>query len=42
MDNEIGRFVYNGKVIRDAIHGDIFVPEKFLAVVDTPEFHQES
>lgn len=30
----------NGAVIRDVVHGDIFLPERYLAVVDTPEFQR--
>lgn len=29
-----------GKYIRDVVHGDIFLPERFLAVIDTPEFQR--
>lgn len=29
-----------GKTIRDPIHGDIFFPNKFLAIIDTPEFQR--
>jgi len=29
-----------GKKIRDAVHGDIFIPNKFLTVIDTPEFQR--
>lgn len=29
-----------GKVIRDSVHGDIFVEKEFLDLVDTPEFQR--
>ena len=29
-----------GKIIRDAVHGDIFVPERFLEVVDSKAFQR--
>lgn len=29
-----------GKIIRDAIHSDIFIENKFLQVIDTPEFQR--
>jgi len=29
-----------GKTIRDPVHGDIFFPNKFLNVIDTPEFQR--
>ena len=29
-----------GKIIRDAVHGDIFIEDKFLQVIDTPEFQR--
>lgn len=29
-----------GKIIRDPIHGDIFFPNKFLNIIDTPEFQR--
>ena len=29
-----------GKTIRDPIHGDIFFPNKFLNIIDTPEFQR--
>lgn len=29
-----------GKFIRDVVHGDIFLPDRFLAVVETPEFQR--
>jgi len=29
-----------GKTIRDPVHGDIFLPDKFLSIVDTPEFQR--
>ena len=32
--------VLKGKVIRDPIHGDIFFPDKYLAIIDTPEFQR--
>lgn len=34
------RLYGNGKIIRDAVHGDIFIPKKFLDVIDTPEFQR--
>ena len=30
----------NGSIIRDVVHGDIFLPNDYLAVVDTPEFQR--
>lgn len=30
----------NGKIIRDPVHGDIFVPEKFLKLIDTKAFQR--
>lgn len=32
--------VSKGKIIRDAVHGDIFVEDKFLKIIDTPEFQR--
>lgn len=32
--------VPKGKIIRDAVHGDIFVEDKFLRIIDTPEFQR--
>lgn len=32
--------ILNGKTIRDPVHGDIFFSEKFLAIIDTPEFQR--
>ena len=29
-----------GKIVRDVVHGDIFIDEKYLAVVDTKEFQR--
>lgn len=29
-----------GKIIRDVIHGDIFIDEKYVAVIDTKEFQR--
>lgn len=29
-----------GKTIRDSVHGDIFLPDNFLAIIDTPEFQR--
>ena len=29
-----------GKIVRDVIHGDIFIPDKYLQVIDTPEFQR--
>lgn len=29
-----------GKIIRDAVHGDIFVSNKFLEIIDCPEFQR--
>lgn len=42
MYNNISKIASSprGKIIRDAIHGDIFVPDKFLAIIDTPEFQR--
>ena len=30
----------DGKILRDAVHGDILIPNKYLAVIDTPEFQR--
>jgi HD superfamily phosphohydrolase/uncharacterized protein YjbK len=30
----------NGKIIRDPVHGDIFIPQKFIKIIDTPEFQR--
>lgn len=30
----------SGKMIRDSVHGNIFVPQKFMAVVDCPAFQR--
>jgi hypothetical protein len=38
MSNNIT--VFKGKNIRDSIHGDIFFPEPFLKIIDTPEFQR--
>jgi HD superfamily phosphohydrolase len=38
MNNNIAK--PKGKIIRDAVHGDIFIPDKFLKIVDTPEFQR--
>lgn len=32
--------VNSGAYVRDVVHGDIFLPNRFLAVVDTPEFQR--
>lgn len=32
--------VTEGKTIRDTVHGDIFLPNKFLKIIDTPEFQR--
>lgn len=32
--------VSKGKTIRDSVHGDIYFPERFLAIIDTPEFQR--
>lgn len=32
--------INKGKKIRDSIHGDIFLPTKFLALIDTKEFQR--
>ena len=44
MDNRMiinkDMFYGDGKVIRDAVHGDIFIPNRFLAIIDTPEFQR--
>jgi len=29
-----------GKYLRDAVHGDIFIPEKFIKIIDCPEFQR--
>lgn len=29
-----------GKIIRDSLHGDIFIPNKFIDIIDTPEFQR--
>ncbi|MEJ8554248.1 HD domain-containing protein [Tepidibacter sp. Z1-5] len=31
---------FNEKIIRDSLHGDIFIPNKFLDIIDTPEFQR--
>lgn len=31
---------FKGEIIRDAVHGDIFVEERFLKIMDTPEFQR--
>lgn len=40
MQFSYARFDYGGKRIRDNVHGDILIPEKFLCVVNTPEFQR--
>ncbi|SUY46529.1 metal dependent phosphohydrolase [Clostridium putrefaciens] len=30
----------NGKIIRDSVHGDIFIEQKFLDLIETPEFQR--
>lgn len=30
----------NGKIIRDSVHGDIYVEKEFLDLIDTPEFQR--
>jgi len=29
-----------GKIIRDALHGDISIPDNFMKIIDTPEFQR--
>ncbi len=29
-----------GKIIRDAVYGDIYIPDNFLKIIDTPEFQR--
>lgn len=29
-----------GKIIRDVVHGDIFIEDKYLAIIDTKEFQR--
>ncbi|WMJ77790.1 MULTISPECIES: CYTH domain-containing protein [unclassified Sedimentibacter] len=36
----INRFNRKGKIIRDVVHGDIFIPNEFLEVIDTLEFQR--
>lgn len=39
----VGGTMFNqkdGKVIRDVVHGDIFLPKKYMMIVDTPEFQR--
>jgi HD superfamily phosphohydrolase/uncharacterized protein YjbK len=37
----VGRVsAFKGKTIRDAVHGDIAVDEKFIKIIDTPEFQR--
>lgn len=33
-------YVRDGKIIRDAVHGDIFVPQRFLGIIDTKAFQR--
>lgn len=33
-------YIRDGKVIRDAIYGDIFIPRKFLRIIDTRAFQR--
>lgn len=38
----VNRSIYSpkGKIIRDVVHGDIFIPNQFLKLIDTPEFQR--
>ena len=38
--NTINTFIPKGKKVRDAVHGDIFIPKDFLDIIDTPEFQR--
>ena len=38
--NNNNRLASKGKVIRDAVHGDIFIPARFISIIDTPEFQR--
>ena len=29
-----------GKIIRDVVHGDIFIEDRFVSVIDTKEFQR--
>lgn len=35
-----GGFIMEEKIIRDAVHGNIMMDERFLAIIDTPEFQR--
>lgn len=35
-----GNLASKGKIIRDAVHGDIFIPERFIRIIDAPEFQR--
>lgn len=43
MKNQlVNKSIYSpqGKIIRDVVHGDIFIPTQFLKLIDTPEFQR--
>lgn len=40
VDSKLAKYPAKGKVIRDAVHGDIHIPDKYLAVIDAKEFQR--